>query len=226
MPHSSAPWQFRRLLYSSRCSDIPRSSPLSSWMLRCNYCSLAYSFLLKSLTSSLSGFFFLSGTLFLFCKNRRQRLRVRRSRHTVFGNDACNQLMIRHIKCRIEDLDALRCHALLVPHFRDFSAGRSDLDLARSAYLSRSLTSARRYTPAHRNILPQPPLRTYRSYFAASPFAATRSHPTNTALTQPFFMTVADILSQISVTSTPAECSSNAVSLAPCNSGLVSSANT
>ena len=42
--------------------------------------------------------------------------------------------------------------------------------------------------------------------FAVSPFAATRSQPTNTALTQPFFMTVADILSQINVTSTPEDC--------------------
>ena len=62
--------------------------------------------------------------------------------------------------------------------------------------------------------------------FAVSPLAATLSQPTNTACTQPLDMTEADILSQISVTSTPAECNSNAVSLAPCKRGLVSSANT
>ena len=61
---------------------------------------------------------------------------------------------------------------------------------------------------------------------AVSPLAATLSQPTNTACTQPLDITEADILSQISVTSTPAECSSKAVSLAPCNRGLVSSANT
>jgi len=62
--------------------------------------------------------------------------------------------------------------------------------------------------------------------FAVSPLAATRSHPTNTAFTQPFFITIADILSQISVVSTPDSCNSNAVNRAPCKRGLVSSQNT
>ena len=58
---------------------------------------------------------------------------------------------------------------------------------------------------------------------AVSPFAATRSQPTKTRFTRPLFITVDAILSQIRVVSMPAPCSSKAVSLAPCSSGLVSS---
>ena len=61
---------------------------------------------------------------------------------------------------------------------------------------------------------------------AASPLAATRSQPTRQACTQPFFITMEAILSQISVTSTPARCSSKAVRRAPCSKGRVSSAKT
>ena len=43
---------------------------------------------------------------------------------------------------------------------------------------------------------------------AASPLAATRSQPTKHACTQPFFITREAMLSQISVTSTPARWSS------------------
>ena len=49
----------------------------------------------------------------------------------------------------------------------------------------------------------------------ASPLAATRSQPTNTALTQPFFMTWEAMLSQMTVVSTPSACISKADRRAP-----------
>ena len=60
----------------------------------------------------------------------------------------------------------------------------------------------------------------------ASPLAATRSQPTNTALTHPFFITWDAMLSQMTVVSTPSAYSSKEDSRAPCSSGRVSSQNT
>jgi len=57
----------------------------------------------------------------------------------------------------------------------------------------------------------------------ASPLAATRSQPTKTAFTQPFFITCEAMLSQITVVSTPSASISKEERRAPCRSGRVSS---
>ena len=59
--------------------------------------------------------------------------------------------------------------------------------------------------------------------FAASPFLATLSQPTNIISILPDFIKIDAILSHCSVVFIPALLSSNAVSLAPCKRGLVSS---
>ena len=63
-------------------------------------------------------FYFFLGR-FLFPEDFLQRLRIRLSCNAVFRYDACDQVMVCHVKGGVEYLYPFGRHALPVPHFRD-----------------------------------------------------------------------------------------------------------
>ena len=148
--------------------------------------------------------------------------------HAVFRDNAGDQVGVGHIKSRIEGFDPIGGHGLCIPHVGDFgSIALLDGDFRPGGGVQvNGGGGGRRCKRGCQSVWPERPRPTCRFCWRRRRWRPPGRSPQRPPESSPRFMTVAAMLSQMRVTSTPAAESSEAVSRAPCNRGRVSSAKT